>query len=391
MRGIDILQRALTEELKGIHQRRQQSLWRAVAGLVACGQLCLTAIGRVLSGPTIPKHGIKAMDRLLGSEALYAARDQVYRALAARYLKRIEHPVIAVDWTGLGAHHYQLSANVCWNGRALPVYAHVVSKHLCNNPRVLKHFLHRLAGVLPSSCKPILLTDAAFHESWFEEVRWLGWDFIGRVRSSTKILWRDRWRTIEGLCRQASSKPRNLGRCWLPKASPRAHRLVLAARPKLRGRKRLTRRGAPGRRATDLKCSKAARQPWLLATSLKSNPKVVVDAYRLRMQIEQSFRDLKNYRHGWNMHLTRSRSEARLSVLLLVAALATVVVQLVGLAASASNFAQLFQANTERRRRVLSFFVLGQITLQLGHRPEPVHLNSALDLLCQYIHHLRPS
>jgi hypothetical protein len=173
VRCSEILRNALSGDLNRVHRRQLDAVWRAVVGLIRGRQLWLTAVGRSLPGSTSEKHRIKAMDRLMGNRGLHANIDRYYEALAKRVLKRTRRPIVAVDWTGLGAHHYQLSASVCWDGRALPLYATVVPKNLYNNARVAKHFLHRLASILPSGCTPILLTDGGFHHSWFEEVAWL--------------------------------------------------------------------------------------------------------------------------------------------------------------------------------------------------------------------------
>jgi len=153
----------------------------------------------------------------------------------------------------------------------------------------------------------------------------------------------------------------------LPKSKPRSYRLVLSAQPKLKGRKRINTLGVPGRKKVDRDCSKAAREPWLLATSLDSNAAFVVQLYSLRMQIEQSFRDSKSYRYGWALNLVKSASTARIEVLLLLAALASVVTQTVGRAAARCGLQRLFQANTIRIRRVFSFFVLGLLVIRTGH------------------------
>jgi hypothetical protein len=132
------------------------------------------------------------------------------------------------------------------------------------------------------------------------------------------------------------------------------------------GRKRRTRRGTVGHNTTDIKSSSAAREPWLLATSLSCGCRAVLRAYALRMQIEQSFRDAKSHRHGWALRHAHSKDPKRLAVLLLIGSLAAVVVQLVGRAAAQCGLQRHFQANTITHRRVLSLFVLGRNVLRRG-------------------------
>ena len=92
------------------------------------------------------------------------------------------------------------------------------------------------------------------------------------------------------------------------------------------------------------------------------------------MQIEQNYRDTKNHRWGWRLDQSLSRSNARLEMLLLIAALAMLVVLAFGCFAEVNGLHKRFQANTHYRRRVLSFFTLGIFVLRDRHlalMPDP--------------------
>jgi Transposase DDE domain len=378
MRPDEVLQKDLDCSLQQVHKRRRDAVWRAVHGVVAGGKLWLTALGRSLSGRTSDKHRIKAADRLLGNKALHNQIALFYRALAKRLLKHIKQPLIVIDWTALGSRHYILSAQLCCDGRSLPVYNRVYPKKKHGNPREQRQFLRGLATILPNDSKPIIITDAGFRSPWFNAVSARGWDFIGRIRNRTKVLGDHGWIAVKHLHELAGSQPRDLGWRWLPRTKPRVYRLVLSKVPLLKGRKRMTRRGFVGRNSTDSKRSSGAREPWLLATSLSSSSSSIVRTYGLRMQIEQSFRDAKNHRHGWSLHHVRSESVKRLEVLLLIASLALIVVQMVGRAACRCDLQRHFQANTVTHRRVLSFFVLGQHVLRRRLSLPPAALLQAL-------------
>jgi hypothetical protein len=378
VRSIRLLQDALQGNLSCIHQRRQAAVWRAVAGVIAGGQLCLTQLGRALPANTTDKHRIKAVDRLLGNRALHREVETFYRALARWLLRGIRCPVVAVDWTGAGRYHYELSAKLCCDGRALPLYSCVFPKKLLASRVAHRKFLAELAGILPIDCRPILVTDAGFHFTWFDEVTWFGWHYIGRVRGRSDAFFMGRWQRVKRLHRYATRRPKDLGVLWVPFNKTDQHRLILSARPKPKGRRRWTKRGTRGRNATDIKSAKRAAEPWLLATSLRSSAKFIVHAYGMRMQIEQSFRDRKNHRNGWSMHHVHTRSAERLSVIVLLASLAEVVVQLVGRAVGSTAHATQFQANTTRRRRVLSFFFIGCRAVARDICPTHSQLQTAL-------------
>jgi len=144
--------------------------------------------------------------------------------------------------------------------------------------------------------------------------------------------------------------------------------MVLAKKPKPGHRRRYTRNGRIGQRRVDHEQRKSVREPWLLATSLTLRPEIVVAIFAKRMRIEQTFRDVKNFRWGWSLRHCGSRSRQRIELLLLVGALALFMQQVIGRAAENLNFAHEHQANTERRRRVLSIFVLGGLVLRSARR-----------------------
>lgn len=77
------------------------------------------------------------------------------------------------------------------------------------------------------------------------------------------------------------------------------------------------------------------------------------------MQIEQTFRDLKAPRHGYAFRQNMGRNPERIANLLLLAALAMLATWLVGLHGVARHLHYALQANTERRRRVLSIVFVG--------------------------------
>lgn len=130
----------------------------------------------------------------------------------------------------------------------------------------------------------------------------------------------------------------------------------------LRGRKHKNRLGEVAENAYSRKKAAAQREPWLLATSLPASSwsaKQVVKLYRLRMQVQEGFRDLKSHRFGLALNYHRTESAARLQVLLLIATLALMVLWLLGWAATIKQQYYQFQANSVRHKRVLSAIFIG--------------------------------
>jgi hypothetical protein len=370
MRASAILQSSLRDGAEIVHTKQWAALWRAVTGLVEGGQLWLTALGRSLPGATADKHRIKAADRLLGSAAIQRALPKFYAVLATFLLRRIRRPVILIDWTGGGSSaFYILCASLCFRGRALPLWSRTFPVKRKCSPKAEHEFLKDLVGVVPRHCCPILVTDAGFHTEWFDAVRSVGWDFVGRRRGRKKTLRNHRLVPLEELHALAGRRPKCLGICYLRSKRnviPRPFRLVLSAKPKVKGRHRITTLGTKGRNTADRQRSAAAREPLVLATSLTMQAKAVVAIYRMRMQIEETFRDFKSHRYGWSLEDVRCRTPARVDVLLLIAALATIAMHMVGLAARQHKLDRGLQANTQRERPVFSTFFLAKLVIRRG-------------------------
>jgi len=98
--------------------------------------------------------------------------------------------------------------------------------------------------------------------------------------------------------------------------------------------------------------------------------------YRFRMYIVRAYKPsrgrprrgerAKSHRWGFGLHDARCNNGRRLEMLLLIAALASLVLWLVGLCGRALDWSRRLQANTERRRPVLSTVFIGR---QLLRRP----------------------
>jgi hypothetical protein len=333
--------------------------------------LSLTQLGRHRAGPAFTKHHIKAADRLLGNGHLHAERDAIYRAIARTLLAGIKRPLILVDWSDadLRRRWLMIKAAVAAGGRAVSVYEKVYPMKQYNSPKTHREFLLALKSILPDGCEPIIVTDAGFRGPWFKAVEAHGWDWVGRIRNKIKYYRAEtgRWRYTDSLYKQATARVRHIGEVSL---SPRhGYRfrmyLVRAYKPRV-GRPPLTR--PQGGRVRQYR--RLHRAPWLLATSLshsRGSSRRIRELYAQRMQIEETFRDTKSHRWGFAFSYARSNNGRRLEVLLLIAALATLVLWLVGIHARLLNWVRRLQANTETRKPVLSTVFIGR---QLLRRPD---------------------
>ena len=372
MHALTILHRILSTSIPEIHVKRLGSLLAAVEAVVSGSRLTLSDMGRGLHGQVAVKHNIKRIDRLLGNSSLHIEIPKLYEALVRQCLDGIPMPLIVIDWSDLTPdRRWQLlRASVAIEGRSMTLYEEVHPQSQATSPRVHEAFLASLSTMLPSGCVPILVTDAGFRGAWFRLVNRIGWYWIGRVRnrdmvSSAGI---DTWAGCKTLYPLATAKAKSLGQYHYVRSYPVLCRLVLVKRIK-RDRHKKSRLGKRVHSSRSLKNARAQREPWLLAASPKLahlSARAVVAVYAQRMQIEESFRDLKSERFGLGFSANRSTQKTRLGVLLLVGCLASFVLRLIGEVGKVRQMEFKFQSNTRRSRPVLSVISLALQLVQRG-------------------------
>jgi Transposase DDE domain len=343
-----------------VHAVRVTAVTALVEGIIRGGRLSPATIGRVLPGSALPKHGIKRVDRLLGNPKMVGDRLYFFLAIAHRLLRGCTRPVILVDWTQAAGQHVALVAAVPIGGRALPIYLEVHPLKKLGNAAIEKRFLCALKAIVPTECRSVIVSDAGFKGPFFQAVLDEGWDFLGRIRGTTKAI-SSIGVTIskEQFYARASITPTELGRFGLFVKQQIPCRLILVRKRRRPGRKR-----PPPPCKEEREMRQAALDPWLLATSMSdADAASVVAIYARRMQIEETFRDAKNHRFGWSLGDVRLSTPQRAAVLMTLAALAFLIVTLIGMAAERRGVHRAYQANTEKRR-VLSFLVLAAAILR---------------------------
>jgi len=348
----------------GVHAKRLSALFIVVAGLTLGGKLTVAGIGRSLKTGAKAKNKIKLVDRLVGNTKLHKDRNKFYCLVGKKLASSTKEPPIIVDWSGLpNLNYYLLRAAIPTQGRALTIYEEVHPKNKQNNHKVHKNFLKTLSKILPNGCKPIIITDAGFHSPFFGEVEKLGWNWVGRVRNLTKYreLMSKEWISCKKLYKHASKIPKFVTEVILSKSTPIGCYLFLYKGKKL-GRIAKNKLGKRSKDVVSEACAKANKEPWVLATSLQDGKKIakrVIKLYKLRMRIEEGFRDIKNSRLGFGFEESQSYKPERLEILLLIAMLAIFAVFILGKAGEQRELQYSYQANTTRNRAVLSLFFLG--------------------------------
>jgi len=390
MHATQLINTHLKKLCQGIHKKRMMSLMSMVEACIHGKKLSVTGLGRAIKNTVYEKHNIKRADRLMGNLQLNQERGSLYRAMAKWVIGDHKQPVILVDWSDLSTDrsYHLLRASLPVGGRTLTLYDEVHPEKNQGNGKVEKRFLHHLKQLLPKSCCPIIITDAGFRRPWFNVVEDLGWDFVGRVGGHTMITpqSKDDWIRVEQIFETATTRPRYLGFIDLVKRNPLACHAYLVKKKK-QGRIKKTVFGKRCEMKHSKSNAKRERTPWLIVTSLtggKAITKRVINLYKTRMQIEESFRDIKNSRWGFSLDEAKVSTKFRYENLLLVGVLATFAVWLTGKVAELKNIHRQYQANTVKTRNVLSTFYLGCRVLNkqgLDIKREDFHL--ALSVLQQ--------
>lgn len=365
MQGNGLLHKFIKESCPGMHKKLKDSLLACCEGLMTGKKLSVTAIGKAIKSPTSVKHQIKRSDRLFSNAALLDQKDTIYRSLLLKVLPVDGFVPILVDTCFItpDSELQVLRGSIAASGRALTLYEIVYRNG--DLSFTMELFLKKIKEILPTHIHAVFITDAGFHNRWFKLVKKYGWDFIGRVRQNKIFKTRNgESRYCNSLHETAKSKPKCEGEIMLCKNNSIACNLY-TVKKKILGRKNKNKKGGIAKGSYSRVHAKSQREPWVLASSLsvkKFDASAIVHLYSLRMQIEESFRDMKSSRSGFSLKQILTRCLKRLNALMLIAAIVTFIVWLNGKIAENKNWQRHFQSNT-LKRRVVSNFSLGFMVL----------------------------
>ena len=369
-----IIQNLLDTKCPEIHAKRRCCIAK-VAEAGRMGGLGVVKMGRCLDTKTSIRHRIKCCDRLLSNRHLPAERLTIFRALDEAVLAGHRHIAISVDWSDLvpdGSLHL-LRAAVTVKGRALVLYEEVHAECDLGSPKVHRCFLETLCSLLPDQCLPILVTDAGFRATWFKLATGMHISWVGRIRNRDMVCAEGsgQWDGCKTWYAGATAKPRCLGRFEYARSNATPCQLVLYKKAP-QGRHHRT---SSGKKTTSSKSKKNRAtqvEPWLLAVSpdLEAlSARQVVEIYAGRMQIEQTFRDLKNAQWGMSLSEIQTRPPQRLEVLLMLGALISYALWLIGLAAASAGY-HINYGNTKKSGPTLSILTLARHYLTDCVRPQ---------------------
>lgn len=370
----------LSRALSWMHIKSRKSIESHTQSLLGGhASLSLSSVGRHLPGRAQVKHKINMCWRFLSNTKLHKAQISIYKSLFVSVLTPLNELLIAVDWTGCcSSDSHMLRASLVHAGRSIPIYNEIHSQQDLGTEQVHNNFLINLKTIIPEGKRVIIITDAGFKTPWFTQVRRLGWYFIGRVSGTINYQLREdkRWSPIQKLhsfVQRGETYYLGVGRLGQD-SKTRIQVLLTAYWGEKKGRKN----PRPKYPDAEKRYAKMYAEPWVLASNLheyssldveKNQQEVAIltrEIYSKRMQIEQNFRDDKSERFGFGWRFSRTKDRNKMSLLILIATIATLILWMIGFAAEKKKLQYRFQANTIRTHRVLSLLYLAKQLITHG-------------------------
>lgn len=221
-----------------------------------------------------------------------------------------------------------------------------------------------------------MVADAGFRAPFFRYVEALGWHWVGRIRNRDYV--RREGAPGDGVPTQsryrlATPRAQALGQADGVRGAPWAGRLSLIRHPR-RGRKDRTLAGLARRARLRRKQARQGREPWLLgaAPSLAGlTPRQLVRVYKTRLQIKENFRGTQSPTYGLGVARCRHTSFLRAANLLLLAALATFLLWLIGCFAKARRRDRIVRVNASSRQADYSTPYPASLVIQPLKQPLP--------------------
>lgn len=299
MQLVRLLHNLFKKEVPFIHKTRLSNLFDACETAIKSNKLFLTGLGRALPNKNKTSSTIQKIDRLLGNAHLQQEQNALYKVLCSYLIKEGSTPWVHVDWTCINSttNLYVLRASLSMTGRSMVIYEECHPKKKENNHATHKAFLNQLKKLIPSSVKPIIVTDAGFRAPWFQHILSLEWDFVGRLRNKNLVCLNNEstWNLSSSYFAKATRTPTHIGEGLLTEEGKVPTHFILYKGIN-KGRHRVNKNKKKSRAGKSKRYAKANNEPWLLVSSLslnQDNPNLAVNIYRQRMRIEENIRDTK--------------------------------------------------------------------------------------------------
>ena len=223
MHNQDSIQDIIRRSLPQLHKKRVTSLIEMASSLLNGGLLTVSSLGRHLSGTALEKSKIHRADSIIGNGQLSRNALWISKCLVEHFFKNRKALYILIDGSGCcSKERFILQSSIANNGlgRSQPIHSIIYENgpeaHIKGQDLLLKELQFILSEY---QGQIVLITDAGFYSSWFNKVREIGWDYVGRVRGRVKIRMEGskQWQTIQECYTGATNKAITLGKADIGK------------------------------------------------------------------------------------------------------------------------------------------------------------------------------
>lgn len=335
---------SFVEDLFGddLHAKRVLSLAYGTLGVLHGTSLAIHAVGRGLAAARcgLDKHAVKQVDRLLSNRGIDL--DRLGPSWVAMLLGERNDVFVNLDWTEFDKDDQtMLVASVqTSHGRSTPLLWRTWRKSELKGQRNNHEdeLLRWLRRCVPEETRVTIVADRGFGDqklfAFLNEE--LGFEYIIRFRQDTLVT------NAKGQTRKASE--------WMAGS----------------GRLRRITGGAITADKTHVPIiilvqDRGMKDAWCIASSRRALPgREVKRLYGKRFSCEEMFRDFKDLRYGWGLSWTHIRRPERRDRLFLLAAMAFVLLTLLGAAGEHAGLDKRLKTST-RPGRELSLYRQGLI------------------------------
>jgi hypothetical protein len=320
----------------------------ATYGVLRAASLSIHLIGHALAQArgTADKHAIKQVDRLIGNVGI------VLDELFARWIQFVvgnrPEAIVILDWTEFrkDQHSTLVASMVTEHGRATPLIWRTEYTYQLKDRKndIQYEFIESLWAFIPKDSKLTLLADRGFgDQKLYRFLEERGIQYVIRFGKGIKVLPKGKRKPV---CIN-SLVPEDGSALLLKDAQLTEQRTLVPA----------------------VVCvqKKGMKEQWLLASNMAlPTARKLISRYGRRFTIEESFRDVKDYRFGMGLSAISVRDADRRDRLFLLSALAIGLLTLLGAAGESLGMERMLKANTSKKR---TYSLFRQGTLYYGHIP----------------------
>ena len=315
---------------ESFHAKRVESIANAAIGVVKAVDLKIQSIGHGLASmlDKESKHAIKQIDRYLSNEGI--EMEEFFDCWVKYQVGSLKEIVLAMDWTEFEADKQSTFTihQISRHSRAMPLLWKSVEKETLKDKRndYEDELLNQLKENLPSNIKVTILADRGFADTKLMEfLSRLGFDYVIRIKKNFYV------ETSEGVSKAAQD--------WLNDDSK-----TVMIKDAL-----ITQEKFEVKRFVAVK-DKDMKQAWFLVSSLEIAATSIIKLYSKRFTIEEGYRDFKDDRFGMGLSNTSIKSPSRRDRLLIAAAIANVLLTILGAAGEDLGYDRLLKSNTVKFR-----------------------------------------